>query len=220
MTYWKDAEGNDMLWQQDGHDGSAAQYPEWANEGHAMALDALTGSPSGPRSPGHERVPRVPFGRLPHRRRRPGKTPPTSARLKYGITCVGCHTPHDAGTTKGTWDEEFDAQLIGNPKNSSNLCITCHNGELPVDQEATPGTEVHHPMKEMMAGYGAIGVDEIPSVHEGKCVQCHMPPTSYARGSAQLGGNHTFTIIEPEVAAERRRSRSGRQRRRLARHRS
>ena len=29
-----------------------------------------------------------------------------------------------------------------------------------------------------------------------------MPPTSVSRGSVQLGGNHTFTIIEPEVALE------------------
>ncbi len=29
-----------------------------------------------------------------------------------------------------------------------------------------------------------------------------MPPTSYSRGSVQLGGNHTFQIIEPEMAAD------------------
>jgi hypothetical protein len=29
-----------------------------------------------------------------------------------------------------------------------------------------------------------------------------MPPTSVSRGSVQLGGNHTFNIIEPEVALE------------------
>ncbi len=52
-----------------------------------------------------------------------------------------------------------------------------------------------------MAGYGAIGVDEIPSVHEGKCIQCHMPPTSYGHGGVQKGANHTFQIIQPEVAA-------------------
>jgi hypothetical protein len=28
-----------------------------------------------------------------------------------------------------------------------------------------------------------------------------MPPTSYGQGEAQLGGNHTFQIIQPEVAA-------------------
>ena len=31
-----------------------------------------------------------------------------SFTAKYGITCVGCHAPHDAGTAKGRWDEEFD----------------------------------------------------------------------------------------------------------------
>jgi hypothetical protein len=53
-------------------------------------------------------------------------------------------------------------------------------------------------MKEMMDGYGAIGVSSFPSVHKGKCVQCHMPPTS----TSPTGANHTFKIIEPWVAAE------------------
>jgi hypothetical protein len=53
-------------------------------------------------------------------------------------------------------------------------------------------------MKEMMDGYGAIDVSSFPSVHKGKCVQCHMPPTS----TSPTGANHTFTIIMPEVAAE------------------
>ncbi len=202
MTYWKDSEGSDMLWQQVGHDGSAAQYPEWANEGHAMALTALTSQPFWASFPEATKQQCLECHSADFRIMKEAGKSVTSADVQYGITCVGCHTPHEAGTTKGKWDEEFDAQLIGDPKNSSNLCITCHNGELPVGQEATPGTEIHHPMKEMMAGYGAIGVPEIPSVHEGKCVQCHMPPTSYSRGSVQLGGNHTFTIIKPEVAAE------------------
>jgi len=37
-----------------------------------------------------------------------------------------------------------------------------------------------------------------PGVHKGKCVQCHMPPTS----SSPTGANHTFKIILPVVAAE------------------
>ena len=45
MTYWKNPAGEDMLWQQVGHDGSAAQYPEWRSEGHANALTALTSMP-------------------------------------------------------------------------------------------------------------------------------------------------------------------------------
>ena len=58
-------------------------------------------------------------------------------------------------------------------------------------------------MKEMIDGYGAIDVCAFPSVHKGKCVQCHMPPTTISRGDVQLGGNHTFKIIEPEVATKR-----------------
>ncbi len=54
-----------------------------------------------------------------------------------------------------------------------------------------------------MAGVGAISVMQgSPSVHKGKCVQCHMPPTTYSRGSVQLGANHTFKIIEPETAVD------------------
>jgi len=200
QAYWEydsngDATPEPTVWQQKGHDGSASQYPEWKNEGHANALTALK-AVMGPNPPASC----LECHSADYRIAEEGAKP-TGAEAKYGITCVGCHTPHDAGTTKGKWDEAFDAQLIGNPKNSSDLCITCHNGEIPEGQQATPGTEVHHPMKEMMAGYGAIGVDEVPSVHEGKCVQCHMPPTSYGRGNPQLGGNHTFKIIDPEVAA-------------------
>jgi len=45
QTYWQ-VNGGDSLWQQTGHDGSAAQYPEWASEGHASALNALTSQAS------------------------------------------------------------------------------------------------------------------------------------------------------------------------------
>jgi hypothetical protein len=125
---------------------------------------------------------------------------PSSTDAMYGITCVGCHTPHENNTAGGAWDEEWTPQL--RTGSAQTLCIECHNGEIPEGTEASPGTEIHHPMKEMIEGYGAIDVQGFPSVHEGKCVQCHMPPTSISRGSVQLGGNHTFNIIEPEVALE------------------
>ncbi len=50
--------------------------------------------------------------------RRPARLETADRRFtaKYGVTCVGCHTPHDAGTAKGIWDEAFDAQLIGEPE--------------------------------------------------------------------------------------------------------
>jgi len=196
MTYWKDANGNDLPWQAKGHEGSSAQYPEWKNEGHANSLTVLKAA-VGPNPPAsclecHSADYRIAV--------EAGKTPPTGAQTKDGITCVGCHTPHDAGTAKGVWDEAFDTQLITD--SSKTLCVTCHNGEIPEGSTASPGAEVHHPMKEMMDGYGAIDVASFPSVHKGKCVQCHMPPTSYGQSKPQLGGNHTFKIITPQVAAD------------------
>ena len=60
-------EGNDRSGSTQGHDGSAAQYPEWANEGHAMPRRAQ--GPVWARIPeATAAVPRVPLGRLPHRR--------------------------------------------------------------------------------------------------------------------------------------------------------
>lgn len=204
MTYWK-LGGQDSLWQQSGHDGSAAQYPEWASEGHAAALTGLTSQSfwaflDEPTKQECLECHSADFRIL----KESGKNP-TSADAKYGITCVGCHAPHDAGTVKGVWDEEFDAQLVNNDQldgNGSNLCTECHNGEIPAGSTASPGAEIHHPMKELMDGYGAIDVAGFPSVHKGKCIECHMPPTSYSRGSDQRAGNHTFTIITPEEAVE------------------
>lgn len=193
-TYWKNSDGSDTMWQFTGHEGGAAQYPEWKSEGHANSLTVLKAA-MGPNPPAsclkcHSADYRIAVDA--------GKTPPTGEQTKYGITCVGCHKPHDAGTAKGAWDEAFDTQLITD--NAQTLCVECHNGEIPAGTTASPGAEVHHPMKEMMDGYGAIDVASFPSVHKGKCVQCHMPPTSISRGSVQLGGNHTFNIITPAQA--------------------
>jgi hypothetical protein len=192
MTYWK-IDGVDSVWQQKGHDGSAAQYPGWASEGHANALVDLK-AVMGPNPPASCLECHSADYRIAEEDEKP-----TGAEAKYGVTCVGCHTPHEKGTVTGAWDEAFDAQLVGD---STGMCTDCHNGELN-GKEATPGSTVHHPMKEMMDGVGAIDVPKgSPSVHKGKCIECHMPPTSYSRGSVQLGGNHTFTIIEPEEAVE------------------
>jgi nitrate/TMAO reductase-like tetraheme cytochrome c subunit len=206
QTYWK-INGQDSPWQQSGHDGSAAQYPEWASEGlpfgHADALTALTSQPFWASFPEATKQSCLECHSADFRILKDAGRNPTSADAKYGITCVGCHAPHDAGTVKGVWDDEFDAQLVNDNQlagNGSNLCTECHNGEIPAGSTASPGAEVHHPMKEMMDGYGAIDVASFPSVHKGKCIQCHMPPTSYSRGADQRGGNHTFNIITPDDA--------------------
>jgi plastocyanin len=204
QTFWQ-VDGHDTVWEQSGHDGGAQQYPEWVSEGldkgHAGALKTLKdiGQSKNPEClQCHSADYRImkEAGKLQTADQQNSFTP------KYGVTCVGCHTPHDAGTAKGRWDEAFDTQLIGDPANPSNVCTTCHNGDLPEGTTASPGAEIHHPMKEMMDGYGAIDVASFPSVHKGKCIQCHMPPTTISRGVVQLGGNHTYNLITPREAVD------------------
>ncbi len=201
MSYWLNADASTTVWQQKGHDGSAAQYPEWAGSLHANSLTDLKAggfvAPSCLKCHSADYQMAVAAG----------KTPPTVAQAKYGDTCVSCHTPHQPGKTNGVWDSAFDTQLVGNPDNPSDLCTTCHVAqdeagvEVTASNEAVPGTTTYNDQKQIMAGVGAIDVPSMPGVHEGKCVDCHMPPTSYSRGAVQLGGNHTMKIIDPAVAA-------------------
>ena len=53
-----------------------------------------------------------------------------------------------------------------------------------------------------MNGTGAIDVPQgSPSVHKGKCVQCHMVPTGYEYDDATpTAGNRVFAIITPDQA--------------------
>ena len=193
MKYWQ-MDGKDTPWIVNGHDGSAAQYTDWSGGAdlHAHALELLKAA-MGPNPPAaclqcHSADYII----------APDGSKPTGAEAKYGITCVGCHTPHEKGTAQGVWNKDFTPQL--RTDSAKTLCVTCHNAELD-GKVATPGSTVHHPMKEMMNGVGAISVMQgSPSVHKGKCVQCHMPPTTLSRGDKQLGANHTFAIIEPATA--------------------
>jgi hypothetical protein len=129
------------------------------------------------------------------------KTLPTLNQAKYGDACVTCHDPHAKGTTHSIWNPDRNPQLVA-PQ--SQLCTKCHNTEIPADQngQLAPGEEVHHPQQEIMAGKGAIGVPQTPSVHKGDCVQCHMVPTGYEfDGAPGTGANHLFKIVYPEQAA-------------------
>jgi len=130
----------------------------------------------------------------------PDNAKPTAAQAKWGITCATCHDPHAKGAQASVWNKDRNPQLVA-PRQV--LCVECHNAELGPSGIAKPGSEVHHPMKEMMNGTGAIDVPQgSPSVHKGKCVQCHMVPTGYEyNGAAGSAGNHTFKIITPESAA-------------------
>ncbi|HZL64201.1 MAG TPA: multiheme c-type cytochrome [Thermoleophilia bacterium] len=199
VTYWV-VDGQTTKWQQTGHDGSAAQFPEWQSERHANSLvdlkAAMGSNPPASCLQCHSTDYRIAIA--------DGKTAPSGAEANCGITCVVCHAPHPGAaqnTNKGAWDEGFDSQLIGDPSNPSDLCSTCHNSQIG-DGVLTAGTTVYENQKEVMNGTGAIGVPQgLPGVHKGKCIR-RMPPTSYSHGSAQLGGNHTFTVISPKDAVD------------------
>lgn len=97
---------------------------------------------------------------------------------KEAITCVTCHDPHEDGNP---------GQLR---VSKEQVCADCHNSEIPVGGTYKPGSAVHHPQKEMLNGYGAIGVPQTVSVHFKQgvtCVDCHMP-----------GGNHEFKVVLPK----------------------
>ena len=195
MQYWK-IDGVDTPWVVNGHDGSATQYTDWSGgaDFHNKALEALK-AVVGPNPPAeclkcHSADYII----------APDDAKPTGEQAKYGITCVGCHTPHEKGTAKGAWSDEFTPQL--RTDDAKTLCVECHQDEALEGKVAKAGSTVHHPMKQMMNGVGAIDVPQgSPSVHKGKCVECHMPPTTISRGDIQLGANHTFSIIEPAMAA-------------------
>ena len=97
QTYWV-VDGTTTPWQQSGHDGSAAQYPEWLSSGHANSLVNLKAA-VGPNPPAsclhcHSADYQISVAN--------GKPVPTGAEAQYGDTCASCHTPHQAGSTGGT----------------------------------------------------------------------------------------------------------------------
>ncbi len=204
QTFWQ-IDGHDSEWEQSGHDGGAQQYGEWYTEGldvgHRGALEALKQIGQGD-NPECLKCHSADYRIMKAAGKLETADQQNNFTAKYGVTCVGCHTPHDAGTAKGVWDDAFDTQLIGDPKNPSDACITCHTAGLPDGTTASPGARFHSTAKEVVNGYGAIDVPGAPGVHKGKCIQCHMPPTTISRGAVQLGGNHTYKFITPRDAVE------------------
>ena len=182
------------------HGEGAVQYEEWANGlgnpamiTHANALNTIKAD-----------IPASVINQAKclechseDYRMAPNDAKPTAAEAKYGLTCVTCHDPHAKGTQSSVWNKDRNPQLNMPRK---DLCVQCHNAELGPNGVAKAGSAVHHPMKEMMNGTGAIDVPQgSPSVHKGKCVQCHMVPTGYEyNGAAGSAGNHVFAIVTPD----------------------
>jgi Doubled CXXCH motif (Paired_CXXCH_1) len=213
MVFYKDPDGNVLpypddpaeaetetrAWNARAHANGAQQYDEWAMEGHASALDDLINEMGG-RQP--FLTPCLECHSADYRlAEEAGDPTPTIADAKYGVTCQVCHDPHTQSTQDTLWNVNAEPRNPQLTAPRQDLCVECHNAELD-GKTATPGSAVHHPMKEMMDGTGAIGVPQgTPSVHKGKCVDCHMVPTAWTREGAANGANHVFAIVEPDVAA-------------------
>lgn len=181
------------------HGEGAGQYSEWVREGHAGALEQL-------RAVGQAANPRcLECHSTDFRLANEAEEPIDPGAARYGVTCVGCHNPHERGAQSSVWNDGKNPQLIAARE---DLCVECHNAGLGTRSDGTPGVaragrRLHHPVREMMDGTGAIGVTTTgPGVHKGACVQCHMPPTGYEHdGAIGTAGNHLFAVITPEQAA-------------------
>ena len=123
---------------------------------------------------------------------------PTEVTLQtaaFGVTCQTCHLMHETG--------EVDGQLIKEPY---ELCVECHNGELPESGEFAPGASVHHPMQEVFEGKGFPGLPEIPSPHfqadaGATCNSCHMPKTAKSANTGDVT-SHRFAVAMPGAVKE------------------
>ncbi len=166
----------------DGHAKSHhQQYMEWVNSGHAKALDTLKANP-------HAQD----FCAACHSAdaRLQGATLETA---QFGVTCVTCHDGH-TGQESMLRVEAYDT------------CVECHNGGIEEGAQAEAGSTVHHPMREMFEGWGAVGVTASPSPHfsasDGPiCSSCHMVGTAKSAIPGDIA-SHDWRPIKPADASE------------------
>ena len=120
----------------------------------------------------------------------------TLQSAQFGVTCVGCHSPHG--------EADVEDQLVGE---SYALCVSCHTGTGGGTSVIRVGATVHHAMREMYEGRQFLGVGPNPSPHFSNeaygpvCATCHMPATA---ASAEYGDipSHTFHVLLPTDAQE------------------
>ncbi|MFZ5814889.1 MAG: ammonia-forming cytochrome c nitrite reductase subunit c552 [Bacillota bacterium] len=151
------------------------QYPLWEKSAHAQSMISLDANDhaSGRCDKCH--------GAEALRNSLAGKPAPKDHALyQQGVTCSACHDPHN-NTNEGQ---------LRLP--AEELCIYCHTASLAEGQSFTAGREIHHPMKEMLDGRGAIGVTDTKGAHsELTCIECHMTE-----------GNHQMRVIKPGEVLE------------------
>ena len=113
---------------------------------------------------------------------------PSPATDKYDIECAVCHNVHEPNSA--------DPLSI---RGGDEVCSTCHTAEIAEGTSVAVNAVVSWTptQKEMVAGYGLIGVGEMgSSMGDATCVDCHMPETRTDRMS------HSFKVMMPGDAAE------------------
>ena len=200
MKYWQ-VDGVDTLWQSS---TATTAVPTSTSTGQA----APTSRPRSPTSrPSWARtrrpLPRVPLGRLPHRAG--GAASPPALRPSTASPASAA-TPRTRRARPGHLGQGIHASAAH--RQPEDAVRRVPQREIPEGTTASPGTEIHHPMKEMIDGYGAIDVSAFPSVHKGKCVQCHMPPTTSAAATSSWVATTRSTSSSRRSPRRSRRSRS------------
>ncbi|MBI5928227.1 MAG: hypothetical protein HY862_02880 [Chloroflexi bacterium] len=169
---------------------SNMQFNEWSKSSHAQALanmkDSDNAAPECLRCHSADYSFTQRFIALTEDGDRDGDAPtlPTLETAQNGVTCSGCHNPHNIETDT----------LLAVP-DTYQTCINCHNTQ---DQPT-----IHHPNQEMFEGTTMVeNVEGIPSAHftaenGPECVTCHMASVSTDNGPRR---NHTFQPILPGEA--------------------
>jgi len=96
-----------------------------------------------------------------------------SKMYEKGVRCTDCHDPHSLKVKfKENYDDKFD---------DNRLCTSCHTNQHPAGKYDTPAHH-HHP----------------DSTQPGtKCVECHMPETTYMVADPRR--DHSFRSPHPDL---------------------
>ena len=193
-----------------GHDGSAAQYPEWASEGHADCAhrshqSVLLGLPGRADQAG---VPRVPLRRLPHPQG--GRQEPDQRRCQ-----VRHHLRRLPHAARRTAPQRAPGTRSGRLSSRDRLTATDPLRRVPQRRDPR-GHDRLAGCRDPSSDEGDDGrvrrhrrCSSFPSVHKGKCVQCHMPPTSSAAARRSRAAT-TRSRSSAEAARPRRAERDRR----------
>ena len=187
---------------------------EWS-EGHANSLVDLKAA-SVPNA-GRRQLPPVPLGRLSASR--PDGAKPSISRSsvrRSHASRVTRRTTKARPSARGT--SHCEPQLVGDPANPSVVCTTCHQRvrSTTPTRGLTAGAirrlrANHQGCHERHRRHRRASGPSWSASTSGKCVQCHMPPTSYrqrrraARRQPHVRDHHARRGRQRPSPARRRR---------------